>query len=166
VETGMKLPIPTDLRSFMEDNSNVREILEKLVSFPTVSRDTNLPLVEWVESYLSSHGVSSERVASPCGMKAHLYAQVGPETDGGVILSGHTDVVPVDGQAWTTDPWTLTERDGKLFGRGACDMKGFDALALMAWRARQSCRSSARCNSPCHLTRRLAVQPLSISSRP
>jgi acetylornithine deacetylase len=132
VETGMKLPIPSDLRSFMEDNSNVREILEKLVSFPTVSRDTNLPLVEWVESYLSSHGISSERVASPCGMKAHLYAQVGPETDGGVILSGHTDVVPVDGQAWTTDPWTLTERDGKLFGRGACDMKGFDALALMA----------------------------------
>jgi acetylornithine deacetylase len=63
-------------------------------------------------------------------MKAHLYAQVGPETDGGVILSGHTDVVPVDGQAWSTDPWTLTERDGKLFGRGACDMKGFDALAL------------------------------------
>ena len=116
----------------MEDNSNTREILAKLVSFPTVSRDTNLPLVEWVEAYLSSHGISSERIISSCGTKAHLYAQTGPEIDGGVILSGHTDVVPVDGQAWSTDPWTLTERDGKLYGRGACDMKGFDALSLMA----------------------------------
>ena len=116
----------------MEDNSNIREILAKLVSFPTVSRETNLPLVEWVESYLSSHGISSERIISPCGTKAHLYAQTGPAIDGGVILSGHTDVVPVDGQAWSTDPWTLTERDGRLYGRGACDMKGFDALALAA----------------------------------
>ena len=116
----------------MEEISSAREILAKLVSFPSVSRDTNLPLVEWVESYLSHHGISSERILSPCGTKAHLYAQTGPEIDGGVVLSGHTDVVPVDGQAWTSDPWTLTERDGKLFGRGACDMKGFDALALLA----------------------------------
>ena len=116
----------------MENISNTREILAKLISFPTVSRDTNLPLVEWVESWLESHGIRSTRVPGPCGNKAHLYAHVGPEVDGGVILSGHTDVVPVDGQAWTTDPWTMTERDGKLFGRGACDMKGFDALALHA----------------------------------
>jgi len=116
----------------MEEYSNIRDILAKLVSYPTVSRDTNLPLVEWVETYLESHGISSHRVMSPCGKKAHLYAQTGPEIDGGVILSGHTDVVPVDGQVWTTDPWTLTQRDGKLYGRGACDMKGFDALALLA----------------------------------
>jgi len=116
----------------MDDFSGSREILAKLVSFPTVSRDTNLPLVDWVEAFLLEHGISSERIMGPCGTKAHLYAQVGPEIDGGVILSGHTDVVPVDGQNWTTDPWTLTEKDGKLFGRGACDMKGFDALALLA----------------------------------
>lgn len=116
----------------MENFSTPREILAKLVSFPTVSRDTNLPLVEWVETYLDSYGIQSQRIMSPCGTKAHLYAQTGPDDDGGVILSGHTDVVPVDGQAWTTDPWTLTERDGKLYGRGSCDMKGFDALALFA----------------------------------
>jgi acetylornithine deacetylase len=99
--------------------------------------------VEWVEGYLDSHGIKSRRLMSPCGTKAHLHAQVGPEIDGGVILSGHTDVVPVDGQAWSTDPWTLTERDGKLFGRGACDMKGFDALALSAM-ARASTRALKR----------------------
>ena len=109
-----------------------REILDRLVAFPSVSRDSNLPLVEWVESYLASHGIASTRVPSPCGTKAHLYAQVGPSVDGGIILSGHSDVVPVDGQAWTTDPWTVTERDGRLYGRGCCDMKGFDALALAA----------------------------------
>lgn len=127
----------------MEKYSNIGDILAKLVSYPTVSRDTNLPLVEWVESYLASHGIASHRVMSACGTKAHLYAQTGPDVDGGVILSGHTDVVPVDGQAWTTDPWTLTERDGKLYGRGACDMKGFDALALLAM-ARASTRSLKR----------------------
>ena len=109
-----------------------RAILDRLVSFPTVSRDTNLPLVDWLQGYLAGQGIDSQRVLSPCGTKAHLYAQVGPEAPGGVILSGHTDVVPVDGQAWTTDPWQVVEKDGKLFGRGTCDMKGFDALAIWA----------------------------------
>ena len=109
-----------------------REILERLIAFPTVSRDTNLPLVDWVQEYLASQGIDSQRVMSPCGTKAHVYAQVGPDLPGGVILSGHTDVVPVDGQAWSTDPWRLIEKDGKLFGRGTCDMKGFDSLALWA----------------------------------
>ncbi|MFN4099642.1 MAG: acetylornithine deacetylase [Pararhodobacter sp.] len=118
----MTTPTPTAL--------DARQILETLVSFPTVSRDTNLPLIDWVQDYLASHGIDSHRVMSPCGIKAHLYAQVGPTAPGGVILSGHTDVVPVDGQAWTMDPWVLTEKDGKLYGRGACDMKGFDALAI------------------------------------
>lgn len=107
-----------------------RAILEKLMAFPTVSRDTNLPLIDWVESYLAGHGIASTRVPSDCGTKAHLYASTGPEVAGGVVLSGHSDVVPVDGQNWTTDPWVLTEQDGKLFGRGACDMKGFVALAI------------------------------------
>lgn len=109
-----------------------RQILDRLVSFPSVSRDTNLPLIDWVETYLASHGIPSVRVPSPCGTKAHLHAQVGPAVDGGVALSGHTDVVPVDGQEWTTDPWTVTEKDGRLYGRGCCDMKGFDALAIAA----------------------------------
>ena len=111
---------------------NARAILDRLIAFPTVSRDTNLPLVDWLQDYLSAHGITSHRIPSPCGIKAHLYAQVGPDVAGGVILSGHTDVVPVDGQAWTMDPWTVTEKDGKLFGRGTCDMKGFDALAIWA----------------------------------
>jgi len=109
-----------------------REILDRLVAFPTVSRDSNLPLIDWVQDYLAAEGISATRLMSPCGTKAHLYASVGPQVEGGVMLSGHTDVVPVDGQAWTTDPWTVTEKDGRLYGRGCCDMKGFDALALAA----------------------------------
>ena len=107
-----------------------REMLEKLVAFPTVSRDSNLPLIDFAEDYLTGHGVACRRVYDETGEKANLYALIGPETEGGVILSGHTDVVPVDGQEWDTDPFSVTERDGKLYGRGTCDMKGFDALAL------------------------------------
>ena len=113
-------------------NMTAREIMEKLISFPTVSTESNLDLIAWVEDYLESHGVSSTRVLNEEGTKASVYAHVGPQVDGGVVLSGHTDVVPVAGQAWDTDPFTVTEKDGKLFGRGTCDMKGFDALALWA----------------------------------
>ncbi len=109
---------------------SARELLEKLVSFPTVSRDSNLELVDWVEAYLNGLGVTCHRDFDETGLKASLYAHIGPEVDGGVILSGHTDVVPVDGQDWDTDPFTVVEKDGKLYGRGTCDMKGFDALAL------------------------------------
>lgn len=109
-----------------------RQILDRLVAFPSVSRDSNLPLVDWVDGYLAGWGVRSHRVYNAERTKAALYASVGPEVAGGVILSGHTDVVPVDGQAWTSDPWTVVERDGRLYGRGVCDMKGFDALALAA----------------------------------
>lgn len=111
---------------------DARAILDKLVSFPTVSSESNLDLVDWVEEYLSGFGVSSTRVYDETGQKAALYANVGPEVEGGVILSGHTDVVPVEGQAWDTDPFKVVERDGRLYGRGTCDMKGFDALALAA----------------------------------
>jgi acetylornithine deacetylase len=107
-----------------------RAILDRLVAFPTVSRDSNLDLIAWVEDYLAGFGVASRRVYDPTGTKAALYANVGPELPGGVVLSGHTDVVPVDGQDWSTDPFTVTEKDGRLYGRGTCDMKGFDALAL------------------------------------
>lgn len=112
--------------------SAAKELMDKLISFPTVSRDSNLALVDFVESYLSDLGVESVRVPNADGTKAALYAHVGPMVDGGVVLSGHTDVVPVDGQEWDTDPFIVTEKDGKYFGRGTCDMKGFDALALSA----------------------------------
>jgi acetylornithine deacetylase len=109
-----------------------RQILDRLVAFPTVSRDSNLPLIDWVEDYLQGHGVAAHRVWNEDRTKASLYAQIGPGVEGGVVLSGHTDVVPVDGQLWSSDPWTVTERDGRLYGRGTCDMKGFVALALAA----------------------------------
>ena len=108
------------------------EILAKLVSFPTVSRDSNLPLIDWVEEYLDGHDIHCHRYYHESREKAALFAHVGPEIEGGIILSGHTDVVPVEGQDWSTDPFVLTEKDGLLYGRGSCDMKGFDALAIWA----------------------------------
>ena len=112
------------------------ELMTKLISFPTVSRDSNLPLINWVEEYLNSHGITCHRFYDDTEgrivEKAALFAHVGPEQDGAIVLSGHTDVVPIDGQPWDTDPWTVTEKDGKYYGRGTCDMKGFDALAIWA----------------------------------
>lgn len=116
----------------MPERLSPRAILDRLVAFPTVSRESNLPLVDWVEGYLAGHGIACRRLWNPERTKAGLYAWTGPEVAGGVLLSGHTDVVPVDGQDWTTDPWRLTERDGRLYGRGTADMKGFDALAIWA----------------------------------
>ena len=105
-------------------------ILEKLVGFDTVSANSNLALIEWVADYLEGYGVKSTLTRDAAGAKANLFATIGPSDRGGVILSGHTDVVPVAGQAWDSDPFRLTERDGRLFGRGTADMKGFIALAL------------------------------------
>ncbi len=111
---------------------SARDLLSTLVGFDTTSRRSNLALVEWVERYLDGLGASHRRVPNADGSKSNLLATLGPADPGGVVLSGHTDVVPVDGQPWTTDPWTVTERDGRLYGRGTCDMKGFLALALAA----------------------------------
>ncbi|MEP3333040.1 acetylornithine deacetylase [Sedimentitalea sp.] len=108
------------------------ELMTKLISFPTVSRDTNLPLIDWVEDYLNSHGITAHRYYHPDQPKAALFAHVGPWEEGAVVLSGHTDVVPVDGQPWGTDPFTVVEKDGRYYGRGTCDMKGFDAIAIWA----------------------------------
>ncbi len=105
-------------------------ILEHLVGFDTISANSNLALIDWVADYLDGCGVKSALIRSVDGGKANLFATVGPEGRGGVILSGHTDVVPVAGQAWDSDPFRLVARDDRLYGRGAADMKGFIALAL------------------------------------
>ncbi|CAO4177314.1 acetylornithine deacetylase [Methylorubrum populi] len=106
------------------------ELLERLVAFDTESSKSNLALIDFVADYLDAWGVPHVRVPNAAGDKAALFATLGPSTDGGVVLSGHTDVVPVTGQAWTTDPFRLRVADGRVYGRGAVDMKGFDALAL------------------------------------
>ncbi|HET9161808.1 MAG TPA: acetylornithine deacetylase [Caulobacteraceae bacterium] len=108
------------------------DMLAQLVSFDTTSRRSNLELIEFVEAYLDRHGVASRRAPNADGTKSNLLASIGPDVEGGVILSGHTDVVPVDGQPWTSDPWTLTVKGTRLYARGASDMKGFLALALAA----------------------------------
>ncbi len=117
----------------MAERLSPRAILDKLVSFPTVSHDTNLPLITWVQDYLSSHGIEAHQHPHETDpAKAGLFAHVGPKVEGAIVFSGHTDVVPVEGQPWSTDPFEVVEKDGKLFGRGTCDMKGFDALAIWA----------------------------------
>lgn len=107
-----------------------RDLLEQLVGFATVSRDSNLELIRFIETYLAGHGVQSELFFNEEGTKANLFATIGPLQSGGVVLSGHTDVVPVEGQAWTVEPFRLTEKDGRLYGRGTADMKGFIASVL------------------------------------
>ena len=110
-------------------NLSSTELLAKLVSFDTTSRNSNLPLIEFVENYLGGFGIRSLRIDYEDG-KTNLYATIGPDIAGGIVLSGHTDVVPVDGQNWTSDAFEMREQDGLLFGRGTADMKGFIAVAL------------------------------------
>jgi acetylornithine deacetylase len=105
-------------------------ILATLVGFDTVSSRSNLPLIEWVEAYLKDYNVSFWRTPSPCGIKSNLIVRIGPETGGGIVLSGHTDVVPVEGQTWDTDPFVLTPLGTRLYGRGTSDMKSFLAVCL------------------------------------
>lgn len=110
--------------------ASAKELLARLVAFDTVSANSNIALIRFVEDYLARHGIDSERVPTADGKKASLFASIGPTHAPGLALSGHTDVVPVAGQRWDSDPFTLTERDGKLYGRGSCDMKGYLACAL------------------------------------
>ncbi len=126
------LPWRAFLRSlaFMDDISYQLDWIARLVAFDTTSSRSNFALIEDVEVYLSGLGVETFRVGNDEGTKANLYALVGPKVEGGVILSGHTDVVPVDGQDWSSDPWAVTEKDGKLYGRGVADMKSFSAIGL------------------------------------
>ncbi|EPJ43589.1 MAG: acetylornithine deacetylase [Osedax symbiont Rs1] len=112
--------------------NNNKNILAKLISFDTVSRHSNLALIDYVQNYLTDLGIASKLVPNSDKSKTNLYATIGPNVAGGIILSGHTDVVPVDGQDWDTDPFTLVEKAGRYYGRGSCDMKGFLAICLAA----------------------------------
>jgi len=106
------------------------DLVKRLVAYDTTSRGSNLELIEFVQDYLKTYGVESELTFDPGGKKANLYATVGSQEQGGVMLSGHTDVVPVDGQDWKTDPFAVVEQGDKLYGRGTADMKSFLAVAL------------------------------------
>jgi acetylornithine deacetylase len=114
----------------MKNDYSAHAMLAELVRFDTTSRDGNIPLIEFVEGFLDSWDIPHFRVDYEAGKKTNLFATIGPDIAGGIVLSGHTDVVPVDGQKWASNPFELTERDGKLYGRGTCDMKGFIAMAL------------------------------------
>ena len=106
------------------------DMITKLIGFDTVSRNSNLELIHYVRDYLAGHGITSHLVANEDQTKANLFATVGPDVEGGIVLSGHTDVVPVDGQPWDTDPFAVVQKDGRLYGRGTCDMMAFSAVAL------------------------------------
>ena len=112
--------------------ARAKDMLARLVSFDTTSRNSNLTFIADVRALLADFGITSRLVHNDEGTKANLLATIGPMVPGGVVLSGHTDVVPIDDQDWRTDPWKVTERDGKLHGRGTCDMKGFLAVILAA----------------------------------
>jgi acetylornithine deacetylase len=110
--------------------SSSRDVLKALVAFDTTSRESNLQLIEFVRDYLASCDVPCELIYNQQRSKANLFATIGPTDKPGIVLSGHTDVVPVDGQPWTVPPFELTERDGKVYGRGTADMKGYIACVL------------------------------------
>jgi acetylornithine deacetylase len=105
-------------------------MIRRLVAFDTTSRKSNLELIDWVRDYLGTHGIDSRLTFDDSGKKANLFATIGPAIDGGIVLSGHTDVVPVDGQSWSSDPWSVVATGEHLVGRGVCDMKSFIAVAL------------------------------------
>ncbi|MFG1174483.1 acetylornithine deacetylase [Erwiniaceae bacterium CAU 1747] len=116
--------MPTDLRA----------ILAALLAFDTTSRASNLALIHYIRDFLCALGIESQLFFDDSGGKANLYARLGPQGDGGVMLSGHTDVVPVDGQSWSVPPFQLTEKEGRCYGRGSADMKGFIACVLASLR--------------------------------
>ena len=107
-----------------------RDILRDLIAFPTVSADPNLDMMGYIADLLDAHGARVDLIHDATGRKCNLFASLGPEIDGGVMLSGHSDVVPVTDQDWSRDPWQMWEEDARLYGRGACDMKGFIAATL------------------------------------
>ena len=128
-------------------SAEVMAMIARLIAYPTISRDSNLGLIEWTRDYLQSMGVKSRLTYDSTGKKANLFATLGDGSKPGIVLSGHTDVVPVEGQAWSSDPFVATIRDGKLYGRGSADMKGFIGTAL----ALVPRFLAAKLDSPLHL---------------
>ena len=106
------------------------EMLGKLIHFDTVSAHSNKDMMDFIADYLAGHGVEAKLAPNEDGDKADLIATIGPDIEGGIVLSGHSDVVPVEGQDWHSDPFEMMEKDGRLYGRGTSDMKGFIAVAL------------------------------------
>lgn len=113
-----------------QPSAGALEMIRQLIAFDTTSRNSNLELIHFVRDYLAGLGVESELIQGDDKEKANLFATLGPTDRSGIALSGHTDVVPIDGQEWDSNPWTVTEKGGKLYGRGTCDMKSFVAVAL------------------------------------
>jgi acetylornithine deacetylase len=131
-------------------SSPAREMIERLIAFKTVSRDSNMGLIEWVRDYLHGHGAKTRLTYDATGKKANLFATLGDSPKPGLILSGHTDVVPVDGQNWDTDPFVATERNGKLYARGSADMKGFIGIVLAQAPHFVTALNSGRLDAPLH----------------
>jgi acetylornithine deacetylase len=141
--------MPADFRS-PPLSASARTMIERLIAFNTVSRDSNLGLIEWVRDYLQGHGAKTRLTHDTTGKKANLFATLGDSPKPGLILSGHTDVVPVDGQDWDTDPFATIEKDGKLFARGSADMKGFIGIVLDQAPKFVAALNSNRLDAPLH----------------
>jgi acetylornithine deacetylase len=131
-------------------SASSRAMIERLIAFNTVSRDSNLGLIEWVRDYLQGFGAATRLTHDATGKKANLFATLGDSKKPGLILSGHTDVVPVDGQNWDTDPFLAVERDGKLFARGSADMKGFIGIILAQAPKFVAALNDSRLDAPLH----------------
>lgn len=144
--------------------STSRDLLARLVAFDTTSRESNLALIDFVAGYLEGFGVPYELIHNAEGTKANLFATLGPADVPGIVLSGHTDVVPVDGQAWTRPAFELSEEEGRLYGRGTADMKGYLAclLALVPRPAARPC--AAHCTWRCPMTRKSAAWACAVCS--
>src|SRR3984893_5811110 len=127
-----------------------RAMIERLINFKTVSRDSNLGLIEWVRDYLQGFGAVTRLTYDASGKKANLFATLGDSKKPGLILSGHTDVVPVDGQDWDTDPFQVVETDGKLYARGSADMKGFIGISLAQAPKFVAALNANRLDAPLH----------------
>jgi acetylornithine deacetylase len=131
-------------------SADARAMVERLIAFNTVSRDSNLGLIEWARDYLAKLGATTRLTHDASGKKANLFATLGDSARPGLILSGHTDVVPVDGQSWDTDPFKVVERDGKLYARGSADMKGFIGVALTQAPKFVEALNARRLDAPLH----------------
>jgi acetylornithine deacetylase len=131
-------------------SATARAMVERLIGFQTVSRDSNLELIEWARDYLAKLGAKTRLTYDSTGKKANLFATLGESAKPGLLLSGHTDVVPVDGQNWDTDPFKAVERDGKLYARGSADMKGFIGVALTHAPKFLQALNAGRLDAPLH----------------